>query len=210
MRPLTDHTPKPLLEVAGKPLIQYHIEALVEAGLCELVINVAYLGEQIIERLGSGTRFGASITYSKEPPGALETGGGILHALPHLGDKPFIVVNGDVWTDFDFQALSLSENRSAHLVMVTNPPHNPAGDFLLQKQRILDEDGGRLTFSGIGLYHPQMFKACQKGAFPLAPLLRQQMEKGLVSGEFYSGQWEDIGTPERMAQLNRQLRRVDR
>ncbi|MCP4996389.1 MAG: nucleotidyltransferase family protein [Gammaproteobacteria bacterium] len=205
MRPLTDQIPKPLLEVGGKPLIQFHIEALVDAGIRDLVINVSYLGELIVERLGDGSQFGASIVYSEEPPGALETGGGIYHALPLLGDTPFLVVNGDVWTDFKFSNLSLAENRLAHLVLVRNPDHHPEGDFILEEHLVQDRSGERFTYSGIGMYDPRLFSSCQAGAFPLAPLLRREMRSGLVSGQYYAGGWHDVGTPARLKQLNDEL-----
>lgn len=208
MRPLTDHTPKPLLKAGGKPLIQHHIEALVRAGITELVINYAHLGEQIERYLGNGSRFGVSILYSPEPDGALETGGGIFNALPLLGEGPFLVVNGDIWTDYDFSRLHCQEDKLAHLVLVDNPPHNPGGDFLLDDLGdVQDIEGARLTFSGIGLYRPELFAGCRAGAFPLAPLLRQAMEAGRVSGEYHQGGWVDIGTPERLAEVDRQLSR---
>jgi len=205
MRPLTDQIPKPLLEVGGKPLIQFHIEALVDAGIRNLVINVSYLGELIVERLGNGSQFGASIAYSEEPPGALETGGGIHNALPLLGDAPFLVVNGDVWTDYKFSNLSLTDDRLAHLVLVKNPDHHPAGDFILQNHLVQDRPGERFTYSGIGMYDPKLFSSCQAGAFPLAPLLRRQMSCGLVGGEYYAGGWTDVGTPARLKQLDNEL-----
>jgi MurNAc alpha-1-phosphate uridylyltransferase len=208
MRPLTDNTPKPLLMAGGKRLIEYHIEALAAAGIRELVINHAHLGEQIEQALGSGKRYGVTIQYSAEGQGrALETGGGIYKALPLLGDEPFIVVNGDVWTDYRFDSLLPREVALAHLVLVNNPPHNPNGDFYLQaNHKVASEGSPKLTFSGIGIYHPQLFAACQSGAFPLAPLLRTAMAEGRVSGEHYHGQWQDIGTPERLQALDQALR----
>jgi len=207
MRPLTDHTPKPLLKVAGKPLIIWHIERLLAAGIRRFVINHAHLGEQIEALLGDGTRYNASICYSAEGQGqALETGGGIFKALPLLGEEPFLVVNGDIWCDMDFAKLQLADQDLAHLVLVDNPPHNPAGDFhLTPKGRVLDQGLPRLTFSGIGVYHPRLFGSCEPGAFPLAPLLRHAMAEGKVSGVHHPGQWLDIGTPERLRQLNQQL-----
>ena len=205
MRPLTDLTPKPLLEAGGKPLIQYHIEALRDAGCNELVINHAHLGEQLVARLGDGAAFGVHIDYSAEPPGALETGGGIRHALPLLGDEPFLVVNGDIWTDYPYQQLLQEPAGLAHLVLVDNPPHNPQGDFQLEADRVVAEGAQRLTFSGIGVYRPVLFADQPDAAFPLAPLLRDAMQAGQVSGEHYRGQWMDIGSPSRLAQLDRQL-----
>ena len=206
MRPLTDHTPKPLLPICGKPLIEYHIEGLVRTGIHELVINHAHLGSMLEARLGDGTRWGVSIQYSPENP-VLETGGGIFNALPLLGEDPFIVVNGDIWCDFDFSRLSLPANHLAHLVMVDNPPHHPNGDFVLHDGEVGEGGGdGRLTFSGIGLYHPFLFAGCRGGAFPLAPLLRDAMRHHQVSGEHHQGKWIDVGTPERLAELERLLK----
>lgn len=205
MRPLTDTTPKPLLSAGGKALIEYHIEALARAGISELVINHAHLGQQIEQTLGDGERYGVSIQYSAEGQ-ALETGGGIFKALPLLGKEPFIVVNGDVWTDFDFSHLRQQSVSLAHLVLVDNPPHNPRGDFHLDSTHQVKTEGVPcLTYSGIGLYHPQLFAACDARAFPLAPLLRQAMAENKVSGEHYRGQWLDIGTPQRLQQLDQTL-----
>jgi len=204
MRPLTDHTPKPLLRAGGRHLIEYHLEALVAAGFVNVVINHAHLGEQLVQALGDGSRYGLSIRYSAEAP-ALETGGGIFHALPLLGDAPFLVINGDVWSDYPYARLREQVVERAHLVLVDNPPQHPAGDFALQRGRVSEGDSGRLTFSGIGVYHPALFEGCHDGAFPLAPLLRRAMAAGLVSGEHYRGRWFDIGTPERLAQLDNLL-----
>ncbi|RDH86665.1 MAG: mannose-1-phosphate guanylyltransferase [endosymbiont of Escarpia spicata] len=204
MRPLTDHTPKPLLPVAGKPLIEYHIEALAGAGIRELVINHAHLGKQIEAALGDGSRWGVTIHYSAESP-ALETGGGIFRALPLLGEAPFLVVNGDVWCEIDFAGLVLPPGRLAHLVMVPNPSHHPAGDFSLEGDALVDVGSGRLTFSGIGLYAPALFTGCDSGAFPLGPLLRSAMAAGEVSGEAFFGRWSDVGTPQRLAALEQSL-----
>lgn len=207
MRPLTDTTPKPLLQVAGKPLIQYHVEALVKAGVQQLVVNHAHLGEQIINFLGTGERWGVAIRYSPEPPGALETGGGIHQALPLLGDGPFWVVNGDVWSDYRFAPVILPADSVAHLVMVDNPAQHPEGDFIRYDDgRLGAGEGERLTYSGIGLYRPALFSACQAGVFPLAPLLREAMSNGRVKGEHYRGRWMDIGTPERLAAIDAELR----
>lgn len=205
MRPLTDHTPKPLLSVGNKRLIEYHLEALASAGFNEVVINHAHLGEQIEQVLGGGERYGVTIHYSPEG-GALETGGGIFRALPLLGDEPFVVVNGDIWCDYPFARLREREVQAAHLVLVPNPPQHLAGDFVLLGEAVSDEgEGERLTFSGIGLYHPSLFDGCEAGAFPLAPLLRRAMAMGKVSGECFDGQWFDIGTPERLQQLDAML-----
>ncbi len=206
MRPLTDRVPKPLLELAGKPLIQYHIEALREAGFRELVINHAHLGQQLVERLGDGGQFGVRIHYSPEPPGALETGGGIRRALPLLGDGAFVVINADIWTDYPYRKLCREPEGLAHLVLVDNPAHHPDGDFQLRGTLLAAQGGSRLTFSGIGVYRPALFDGAPRGAFPLAPLLRAAMPAGQVSGEHYCGRWVDIGTPQRLAELDQQLR----
>jgi MurNAc alpha-1-phosphate uridylyltransferase len=206
MRPLTDRVPKPLLEVAGKPLIQYHIEALREAGFTELVVNCAHLGEQIAARLGDGRAFGVRIDYSPEPPGALETGGGIRQALPLLGAGAFVVVNGDIWTDYPYRELWREPEGLAHLVLVDNPRHHSGGDFQLSGGKVIAEGNSRLTFSGIGLYRPELFAGAPRGRFPLAPLLRISMQAGQVTGEHYRGRWMDVGTAQRLAELDRQLR----
>jgi MurNAc alpha-1-phosphate uridylyltransferase len=205
MRPLTDRLPKPLIAVAGRPLIEHHIEALREAGFTQLVINHAHLGEQIEARLGNGAALGVSIDYSPEPPGALDTGGGIRRALTLLGDAPFLVVNGDIWTDYPFRQLRRVPPGLAHLVLVDNPEHHPRGDFPLAEGRVADSGAVRLTFSGIGVYRPQLFEGETQARFPLAPLLRSAAEAGQVSGEHYRGLWMDIGTPQRLAELERQL-----
>lgn len=206
MRPLTDHIPKPLLTVAGKPLITWQIERLAAAGFTELVINHAHLGHQIEAALGDGSRWGVRIFYSAEGEGrALETGGGIYNALPLLGDEPFLVINGDVFTDLDFASLSMPDHCLANLVLVGNPPHNPVGDFQLSDGRVSDTGGARLTFSGIGVYHPALFDECQAGAFPLAPLLRQAMLSDSVCGIHFAGHWIDVGTPERYQLLTEDI-----
>lgn len=221
MRPLTDHTPKPLLEVGGMALIVWHIERLVAAGITELVINHAHLGVQIEKALGDGSRFGAQIQYSREAS-ALETAGGIAYALPLLGDQPFAVINGDIYCDYDFsrlpeRAVALhAAGDMAHLVLVDNPEHHPHGDFRLDDNRIvpdkaqssvLDPQSSFLTFSGIGLYHPSLFShiACGSAA-PLAPLLRAQIALDKISGEHHTGLWVDVGTPQRLNELDLQLR----
>ncbi|WP_044871266.1 N-acetylmuramate alpha-1-phosphate uridylyltransferase MurU [Pseudomonas sp. LFM046] len=206
MRPLTLHTPKPLVRAAGTPLIEFHLRALAEAGFRELVINHAWLGQQIEDHLGDGTRFGLSIRYSPEGE-PLETGGGIFRALPLLGDEPFLVVNGDVWTEFDFSRPRLPLDGLAHLVLVDNPAHHPHGDFRLADGRVSDAVEGKpsLTYSGIAVLHPRLFGGCQEGAFKLAPLLRQAMAAGQVSGEHFAGRWVDVGTHERLAEVERLL-----
>ncbi len=208
MRPLTDHTPKPLLRVGGKPLIQYHIERLAAAGIRELAINHAHFGEQIEETLGDGSGLGVSIRYSPEGEGrALETGGGIFKALPLLGPAPFLAINADIWTDCPFADLDrgLAADDLAHLVLVENPAHHPSGDFALDNGRVRSDGFPRYTFSGIGIYRPALFDGCTPGAFPLAPLLRRAMDRGQVGGRLHLGHWHDIGTPERLDALDRWL-----
>jgi MurNAc alpha-1-phosphate uridylyltransferase len=205
MRPLTDKTPKPLLKVGGIPLIVWHIERLAHDGYTDIVINIAHLGYQIPEALGDGSEWGVKITYSDEQEeGALESAGGIVKALPLLGDDTFLVLNGDIWSDYDFQDhRKLPEGILAHLVLVPNPEHNPEGDFALDGNRVIDNK--QYTFSGIGYYSPKLFKGLPYGKSALAPLLREAMKEGKVSGELYEGEWLDIGTPERLELLNAQL-----
>ena len=208
MRPLTLDRPKPLLEVGGLPLIVHHLHALAMAGFRDVVVNVSWLGSQIVAALGDGSRYNVRLAYSDEGPEPLETGGGIFRALPLLGPAPFLVLNGDVWTDYPYAKLreSLRPTDLAHLVLVGNPDHNPAGDFVLRAGRIVEEPGERLTFSGVGVYRPGLFDGCQDGIFKLAPLLRAASRAGRVSGEVHDGDWLDIGTPERLAELDRLLR----
>jgi MurNAc alpha-1-phosphate uridylyltransferase len=208
MRPLTDHTPKPLLVVGGRPLITWHVERLAAAGIHDIVINHAHLGEQIERALGDGSTWGVHIRYSAEGEGsALETGGGIHRALALLGDTPFLVVNGDVWCDADPTVLSLAEGDHANLLMVDNPLHHPRGDFHLHEGRLDAVREPRLTYSGIGLYSPALFDGCTPGAFPLAPLLRRAMAQGRVGGVHHAGGWVDVGTPQRLAELDQMLTR---
>jgi MurNAc alpha-1-phosphate uridylyltransferase len=204
LRPLTDNTPKPLLRVGGRPLIEHIIADLARADFCDLVINLAHLGEQIKNRLGDGSRFGIHITYSQEGEKALETGGGIHQALALLGEGPFLVVNGDVATDFPFESLQNHPhpNGLAHRVLVDNPSQNPQGDFALLGDRVTAEGEPKFTFSGIGVYRPELFAGRKPGKFPLAPLLREAMAAGLVSGQSYPGFWMDIGTVERLRELD--------
>ncbi len=211
MRPLTDHTPKPLLMIGGKPLIEWHIERLVRAGITETIINHAHLGAQIETALGDGSRYGAHIRYSSEAT-ALETAGGIAYALHLLGDEPFAVVNGDIYCDYDFTHLLTRAaafqvgGNAAHLVLVNNPAHHPNGDFGLQHGRVTD-CAPKLTFSGIGLYQSALFADIARGTkAPLAPLLRAQIALDKVSGEHFTGHWVDVGTPQRLEQLDNELR----
>jgi MurNAc alpha-1-phosphate uridylyltransferase len=203
MRPLTDTTPKPLLRIGGQTMIERHIHALARAGITELVINHAHLGEQLVAAMGDGHAYGVRIAWSAESGGALETGGGIFNALPLLGEAPFLVVNSDIWTDFPFASLPGDIDGLAHLVMVDNPEHHAEGDFSLSAGRLSQRGPAMLTFSGIGVYRPALFAGCSPGAFPLAPLLRRAMDAGQVSGEHYRGSWFDIGTPERLEAVNR-------
>lgn len=205
MRPLTDHTPKPLLQVGGKPLIVWHIERLAKTGISEIVINHAHLGQQIEQALGDGRQWQVHIQYSPEQS-ALETAGGIANALPLLGEQPFLVVNGDVFADIDYANVSLAPGKLAHLVMVDNPPQHAQGDFALQQGLIQQAGDHKLTFSGVGVYHPDLFQSVHRGeAAKLAPLLISAMQQGLVSGQHHTGIWHDIGTPERLAQLDEWL-----
>lgn len=207
MRPLTDHTPKPLLPAGGKPLIAWHLERLAAAGFGDIVVNHAHLGAQIEAALGDGSRWGLAIRYSPEPPGALETAGGIANALPLLGDEPFLVVNGDIFCDWDFcRARDLSQ-RGAHLVMVANPSHHAGGDFGLEGDRVRFADAGQTyTYAGIGVFSPAFFAAVPRGQpLKLRPLLDAAIAAGNLTGERHGGRWVDVGTPERLAQLDREL-----
>ena len=211
-RPLTDHCPKPWLPAADKPLIVYHLERLAAAGFKDLAINHAHLGEQLLAALGNGAQWDLSITWSPEPVGALETAGGICQALPHLdagNDAPFLVINGDIYCDWPIQSIHLAQQDLAHLVLVDNPLQHPTGDFVLQGQRVSDKTAAMptLTFAGIGFYRPSLFKKLTAGEpAKLAPLLRAAMAEHRVSGEHHQGRWEDVGTPERLAALDAELR----
>jgi len=200
MRPLTDATPKPLLSVGGKGLIEWHLQSLARAGVRDVVINTSHLAEQFPAALGDGARWGLHITYSYEGPEPLETGGGMLRALPLFGDDPFLAVNGDIFTDFDFSTLPQIPSGLAHLVLVDNPKHHPRGDFALEEGLIHDEP--RLTFAGIGVYRPELLNGQVPGKFSIVPLLRAAMRAGKVSGEQYGGVWNDVGTPQRLRELN--------
>ncbi len=211
MRPLTLYTPKPLLEVGGKPLIVWHIEKLKSMGVTEIIINSAWLADKLIGALGNGSKYGVTIRWTREDEG-LETAGGIINALPLLGDKPFILVNGDVWTTMDFEPLrhiKLGDDL-AHLVFVTNPEQHPKGDFTLMNGRAYtfdqEQQGENLTYSGVAVIHPNLFKGLEVGKRPLAPLLKQAMLDGRVSAEKMQGEWVDVGTPERLTQLDLHIR----
>jgi len=207
MRPLTDSQPKPLLEAGGKPLIEWHLEKLADAGCKEVVINTAWQASKLHKALGSGKRWGVRILWSDEPEGGLETAGGVLHALPHLGDDPFILVNGDIWTDYDFAELpNLSAEALGHLVLVDNPPHHPNGDFVLESAgnqlslRASEQTG--LTFSGVSVLHPQLFAGHSVGFLPLRPCFEKAIQAKALTGEHYAGHWTDAGTPQRLQELN--------
>lgn len=228
MRPLTDTTPKPLLEAGGRPLVAWHLEKLANAGIRDVVVNTSWLAERFPEVLGDGDRWGLRIHYSYEGDAPLETGGGMLHALALLGDAPFIAVNGDIWCDFDFAHLPREPGGDAHLVLVDNPDHNPGGDFRLDPGGTVHSaipgdrgnacpDASRLTFAGIGVYRTSLFDGWRDivgnapgterapPRFKLAPLLRAAMERGTVTGTHHRGSWTDVGTPQRLHALSRQL-----
>ncbi|MEA3371927.1 MAG: nucleotidyltransferase family protein [Campylobacterota bacterium] len=206
MRPLTDVLPKPLLEVHNKPLIVWHIEKLVKSGFKEIVINIAHLGYKIPEALGDGSAWSVKITYSDEQDsGALESAGGIIKALPLLGDEPFLVVNGDVFCEYKFDANFKLGDNLAHLILVSNPEHNPRGDFGLKDACVLNEDKVQYTFSGIGYYNPKLFTDLRVKKSALAPLLREEIKNKNISGELFSGIWHDIGTPQRLKEINEKL-----
>jgi N-acetyl-alpha-D-muramate 1-phosphate uridylyltransferase len=212
MRPLTDHTPKPLLLAGGKPLIVWHLERLAAAGFREIVINHAHLGSLIEKTLGDGSRWGQHIQYSPEPPGALETAGGIATALPLLGAPPFLVVNGDIYCDCDFGRFSRStvtgSQPIAHLVMVANPAHHAGGDFSLDGERVIYASGEQtLTYAGIGVFSPAFFTNVKPGSvMKLRPLLDAAIAAGTLTGERFAGRWVDVGTPQRLAELDKELR----
>jgi len=203
MRPLTDTLPKPLLEVHGKPLIMHHLENLSKSGFKDVIINIAHLGYKIPEALGDGSRWGLNITYSDEQKsGALESLGGIVKALPLLGDETFLVVNGDIFCDYEFESDFDLGDKMAHLILVPNPPHNEKGDFGLEGSLVCNKSDDMVTFSGIGYYNPKIFKNLQPIKALLAPLLRKMIEKQEISGELYRGIWHDIGTPQRLQKIN--------
>lgn len=207
LRPLTDEIPKPLIKVAGKALIEYHLDNLAKAGFHDIIINTAWLAEKLHTELGDGSRYGVTIQYSDEGK-ALETAGGIINALPLLGDEPFLVVNGDIWCDFDYSSLpGLQANIQAHLVLVDNPQHNQQGDFALDNHLIANTGSSMYTFSGIGIYSARFFAEQQPGALPLAPIIRNKCTKNLVSGQHYAGLWTDVGTVERLQELEAQIKK---
>ncbi len=207
MRPLTDETPKPLLQVNGIALIEHHIDALARGGIRDIVINLAWLGGKIRGMLGDGAKYGIKLSYSDEGSEALETGGGIFRALPLLGDAPFWLVNGDIFCAYSYGQRGLGEDKLGHLVMVANPPHNPRGDFSLSDGQVIPRTDPSLTYSGVAILHPDLFASAQDGKFPLAPLLDRAIERGALTGERFDGHWTDVGTPERLTELNRGLSR---
>ncbi|VAW58388.1 Nucleotidyl transferase possibly involved in threonylcarbamoyladenosine formation [hydrothermal vent metagenome] len=205
MRPLTDNTPKPLLMAGSKRLIEYHLFNLAAAGFNDVVINVAWLGKQIIDVIGDGEKYNLNISYSNEGDRALETGGGIYNALPLLGDNPFLVINGDVWTDYPFEKLyNFSLKDKAHLVLINNPVHNPQGDFAIKNNRLVESETEKFTFSGIGVYSADFFITNKNNVpekFPLAPMIRKYISENKISGELFNGKWMDIGTQQRLKDL---------
>jgi len=205
MRPLTDTLPKPLLEVGGKPLIEYHIENLAAAGVRDVVVNLAWQGAKLREVLGNGARFGVRIHYSDEGEQALETGGGICKALPLLGKNPFIVVSGDIWTRFSFASLRLTANDTGHFVLVPNPEFHVRGDFGLDGGRVI-ESGLKYTYANVGLFAPEFFEGCRSGRFPLREPMTRWVAAGRVSGELYEGPWHNVGTPAQLEALDRKLK----
>ena len=207
LRPLTDTTPKPLIQAGSRKLIEHHLYALSAAGFTDVIINICHLGQQIIDTLGDGSRYQLNIHYSDERNAVLETGGGIVKALPLLKSDKFLVINGDIWTDYDLSRLPDKMDSLAHLVLVSNPAHNASGDFSLEGNRVTERKKHQATwtYSGLGIYSHQFFESCEEKPFPLAPLLRSYMASGQISGEIHEGFWFDIGTRERLDQLNQTL-----
>lgn len=202
LRPLTDTVPKSLVQVRGKSLLERHLENLQAAGISNVVINLGWLGEKIVERVGSGARYGLEVIYSEEGDNVLETGGGIHKALPFLGSAPFLVVNADIFTDMPVPEVALGPGISGHLVMVPRPAYRDHGDFDLRDDRVRNADDAALTFSGVAVYRPEFFAGCEAGRFPLAPLLREAADARQLTGSLYEGCWEDVGTEERLSKLN--------
>lgn len=203
LRPLTEAIPKALVEVQGRSLLERHLDRLAEAGIETVVINLGWLGEQIVARVGSGHEYGLTVIYSPEGDDILETGGGIHRALPLLGNEAFLVVNADVYTDMPVPSVTVAEEDVAHLFLVPTPQYKAHGDFDLREGRVIVNENPGLTFSGVALYDPRFFSECEPGRFPLAPMLKQAANAGRVGGSIYEGLWEDVGTPERLAELNR-------
>ena len=211
LRPITDITPKPLVPIAGKPLIVYHLEALARAGIRDVVINLSWLPDKLRAALRDGSEYGVRIKYTDEGPVPLETGGGIFNAIQLLGPGPFLVVNGDTFTDIDFGALRAGADGDtragalARLVLVPNPIQHPRGDFGLEGDRVVERDTERFTYSGVGVYRPELFEGCTPGRFPLLPLLKRAIAAGRLRGELHKGQWCDVGTPQRLAELDERV-----
>jgi MurNAc alpha-1-phosphate uridylyltransferase len=211
LRPITDTLPKPLVRVGGKPLIVYHLEALARAGVRDVVINLSWLADKIRAALRDGSEYGVRITYTDEGPVPLETGGGIFNAIQHLGPGPFLVVNGDTFTDIDFGALlaqadaDTRSGASARIVLVPNPTQHPRGDFGLEGGQVVERQTGRFTYSGVGVYRPEFFEGCTAGKFPLLPLLQRAIAAGRLRGQLHEGEWCDVGTPQRLAELDERV-----
>jgi len=205
LRPLTDETPKSLVEVGGRSLLERHLDHVKAAGIETVVINLGWLGDRIVERVGSGRRLGLEVIYSQEGDNILETGGGIFKALPTLGDGPFVVINADIFTDMPVPKVTLADDQLGHLVMVPSPEYRAGGDFDIEEGLIRNSSEQSLTFSGVAIYRPQLFEGCKPGRFPLAPLLRAAAADGRLSGSLYEGLWADIGTPERLEALRAAL-----
>jgi len=203
LRPLTDTVPKSLVEVQGKSLLERHLENVRRSGIEDVVINLGWFGEQIVDRVGAGSMYGLNVSYSNEHDDILETGGGIHKALPLLGDKPFLVVNADVYTDMPIPDVSLSRRDMGHLVMVPSPPYRDGGDFDVEDGRIRNGESQKLTFSGVAVYRPEFFTGCEAGRFSIVPMLREAADEDLLQGSIYAGMWADVGTPERLADIDR-------
>ncbi len=202
LRPLTENLPKALVEVQGESLLERHLDAIKAAGIDSVVINLGWHGEQIVERIGSGSEFGLDVVYSPEGENILETGGGIHRALPMLGDAPFLVVNADIYTDMPLQGIELDADAAGHLVLVPTPDDKPSGDFELVENRVRNSESPDLTFSGVAVYRPEFFADCEAGRFSVAPMLRAAADAGQLCGSLYRGLWRDVGTPERLRELN--------
>ncbi len=205
LRPLTDATPKSLVDVGGRSLLERHLDHVRAAGIRTVVINLGWLGDRIVERVGSGRRYGLEVVYSQEGDNVLETGGGIFKALPTLGDRPFVVINADIFTDMPVPDIALADEHLGHLVMVPSPEYRTGGDFDIADGLIRNTSEQALTFSGVAIYRPEFFADCEAGRFPLAPMLRDAADRGQLSGSLYEGRWADVGTPERLAQLRDEL-----
>ena len=205
LRPITDEIPKPLIEVGGRSLLERHLDCLGSAGIETVVINLGWLGDRIVERVGSGTRYGLEVLYSQEGDDILETGGGIHKALPLLGNEPFLVVNGDIYTDMPVPDVSLDDDHLGHLVMVPTPDYREHGDFDIDRGLIRNAADADYTFSGVAVYRPDFFDGCEAGRFSIAPMLREAADRGNLSGSLYTGHWADAGTPDRLAELEASL-----